>query len=137
QETGTRMTWRTCQRKRYGSPRPTYMRLRRSDPNDQAPLVTVRRSRRLIELERLGIIREVPAAVGGHQDHVFDPNGAQARVVEAGLDGHDVAFQKSGTRTADARSLIDIHSETVTCAVEIALHAPVHQASLVAGLLEP
>ena len=91
------------------------------DLNDEGPLMTVRRSRRLIELERLGIIREVPAAVGGHQDHVFDPNGAYAWIVEAGLDGNDVAFQQQGARTADAGGFMDIQPDTMTCAVEIGL----------------
>ena len=44
------------------------------------------------QFEDLRKVRQIAAAVFRDEYHVFDANGPEARVVEARLDGNDMAF---------------------------------------------
>jgi YD repeat-containing protein len=46
----------------------------------------------LVQFERLRRVRQIAAPVFRHEYHVFDADSAQARIVEARLDRHDMAF---------------------------------------------
>ncbi len=50
--------------------------------------------RRLAQFENLLEVRQIPTAVFRHEHHVLDADGPQAWIVEARLDGHDMAFLK-------------------------------------------
>jgi hypothetical protein len=45
-----------------------------------------------VQLERLGRVRQVAAPVFRDEYHVLDADGTETGIVEAGLDGDDVAF---------------------------------------------
>jgi len=93
-------------------------------------------SDRLAEFKYFRIVRQIPATVFCHKDHVFDTHRPEARVIEAGLDRHDMSFLQQRTGSADTRRLVNIQSDAMAGAVKIALHAAVDQARLVPRLLE-
>jgi hypothetical protein len=45
-----------------------------------------------VQLERLGKVRQIAAPVFRDEHHVLDADGAETGIIEAGLDGDDVAF---------------------------------------------
>ena len=47
---------------------------------------------RLVEHELLGKVRQIPAAVRGHQHHVFDTNRAQSWVIESWFNRDHMPF---------------------------------------------
>ncbi len=47
---------------------------------------------RLVEHELLGKVRQIPAAVLGHQHHVLDTNRAQSWVIESWFDRDHMPF---------------------------------------------
>ena len=61
------------------------------------PLKTFSDSR-LVKHELLGKVRQIPAAVFGHQHHVFDTNRAQSRVVESWFDRDHMPFLEEQIR---------------------------------------
>lgn len=46
----------------------------------------------LSQFEDLRVIRQIPAAVFGHEHHVFDAHGAETGIVEARFYRDDMAF---------------------------------------------
>ena len=60
---------------------------------------------------------EIFAAVGAEDDHVFEAEAAEAGLVEAGLDGHDVAVEKFGAFVVQQRRLVDFQAHAVARAV--------------------
>ena len=91
---------------------------------------------RLMEFERLREIRKVPAPVARDEHHIFDPHGAQSGIIEARLNGDDVPFQQQCSCATIAGRLMNIMSDSMAGAMEVSLHAAVHQTRLVSGLFE-
>src|SRR5207245_8909223 len=85
-----------------------------------------------LELEQgvFGERGEVPAALGLDGDHVFNAHRAPLGVVEAGLDGDDLASPEDVVDLADARRLVDVAPHAVAGPVEAALVAAVHHGRL-------
>src|SRR5688500_376316 len=91
---------------------------------------------RLMEFEGLREICKVPAPVSRDKHHVFDPHGAQSGIIEARLNGDDVPFQQQGSCATNARGFMNIQSDAMAGAMEVSLHAAVHQTRLVSGFFE-
>ena len=61
----------------------------------------------------LGQGGEVPAAGLGHDDEILDADTPEARVVQTGLDGDDVADFQDDVGLADSRELVDLEPQPV------------------------
>ena len=75
---------------------------------------------------------------GGSDDHgVFDPHAAQGGIVQAGLDGQDVAGHQAARLVAQARGFVDIQPQAMTQAMdESAFAAGWRQAGIKTRLTE-
>src|SRR5439155_17709237 len=89
-----------------------------------------------LDEELAGRAREVARAVGGDDEHVLQAHAADGRVVDAGLDGHDITgHERLRTRARDGRRLVDLEADTVPGAVNEAARLLIGWVALLAWTL--
>src|SRR2546430_9085103 len=110
--------------------------MRRPPRSTLFPYTTPFRSLLLLDDELARRLGEVARAVRGDDEHVLETHAADGRVVDAGLDRHDVTgYERLRARARDRRRLVDLEADAVPCAVNEAAGRLIRGIALLAGTL--
>ena len=72
----------------------------------------------LIYLQHAGVAREILAASIPHHHHILKADAAQRRIIQAGLDGDDLARHQGFAARRDARGFVNFESNAVPGSME-------------------